>query len=158
MLALPTPLPTGKLSVLVFEDDFPLNGEQDGGGGAGGAIAPVEPGLGGFNIILWDTFGGLGDFTGQNTNDMFNQPLSNSLAGTPDPSNKGIDACPISATPLVSTGAVPGTAPNSSTGGTITGNGGARNPATAMTGMTGLARSMKQTERLCSLAARPLPT
>ena len=135
VLALPTPLPTGKLSVLVFEDDFPLNGEQDGGGGAGGAIAPVEPGLGGFNIILWDTFGGLGDFTGQNTNDMFNQPLSNSLAGTPDPSNKGIDACPISATPLVSTGAVPGTAPNSSTGGTITGNGAGPNPATAMTGM-----------------------
>ena len=106
VLALPTPLPTGKLSVLVFEDDFPLNGEQDGGGGAGGAIAPVEPGLGGFNIVLWDTFGGLGDFTGQNSNDMFNQPLSNSLAGTIDPTT-GLDACPVSATPLVSTGAIP---------------------------------------------------
>ena len=96
VLVLPTPLPTGKLSVLVFEDDYPLNGEQDGGGGAGGAIAPVEPGLGGFNIILWDTYGGLGDFTGQNSFDMFNQPLSNSLTGTIDPTT-GLDACPISA-------------------------------------------------------------
>jgi hypothetical protein len=91
---LPTPLPTAKLSVFVFEDDFPLNGEQDGGGGAG-VVAPLEPGLGGFEIILWDTFGGLGDFTGQDTHDMFNQPLSNSLAGTIDPAT-GFDACPVS--------------------------------------------------------------
>jgi hypothetical protein len=91
---LPTPLPTAKLSVFVFEDDFPLNGEQDGGGGSG-TVAPIEPGLGGFEIILWDTYGGLGDFTGQDTHDMFNQPLSNSLAGTIDPAT-GLDACPIS--------------------------------------------------------------
>jgi hypothetical protein len=90
---LPTPLPTAKLTVFVFEDDFPLNGEQDGGGG-NGTIAPIEPGLGGFEIILWDTYGGLGDFTGQDTHDMFNQPLSNSLAGTIDPAT-GLDACPI---------------------------------------------------------------
>ncbi|HWX93931.1 MAG TPA: hypothetical protein VNY29_14985 [Terriglobales bacterium] len=92
---LPTPLPTAKLAVFVFEDDFPLNGEQDGGGGSG-TVAPIEPGLGGFEIILWDTFGGLGDFTGQDTHDMFNQPLSNSLAGTIDPAT-GLDACPLSA-------------------------------------------------------------
>jgi hypothetical protein len=133
VLSLPTPLPTGKLSVLVFEDDFPLNGEQDGGGGNGGAIAPVEPGLGGFNLVLWDTYGGLGDVTGQNSNDMFNQPLSNGLAGTIDPTT-GLDACPVSATPFVSTGAVAG-GPAGSTGGTITGNGAGPNPATAMTGM-----------------------
>jgi hypothetical protein len=94
---LPTPLPTANLAVFVFEDDFPLNGEQDGGGGTGaGIVAPLEPGLGGFEIILWDTFGGLGDFTGQDTHDMFNQPLSNSLAGTIDPAS-GLDACPIAA-------------------------------------------------------------
>src|SRR4029077_16842116 len=29
----PSPYPPGKLSVQVFEDDFPLNGEQDAGGG-----------------------------------------------------------------------------------------------------------------------------
>ena len=62
-------------------------------------IAPIEPGLGGFNIVLWDTYGGLGDVTGQDTYDMFNQPLSNSLAGTIDPST-GLDACPVSANPL----------------------------------------------------------
>jgi hypothetical protein len=93
----PTPLPTAKVSVFVFEDDFPLNGEMDGGGGTGaGIVAPLEPGLGGFEIILWDTYGGLGDFTGQDTHDMFNQPLSNSLAGTIDPAT-GFDACPIAA-------------------------------------------------------------
>ena len=94
VLTLPTPLPTGKLSLVVFEDDLPLNGEQDSGGG-NGTVAPIEPGLGGFNIVLWDTFGGLGDVTGQDTYDMFNQPLSNSLVGTIDPVT-GQDACPVS--------------------------------------------------------------
>ncbi len=95
VLVLPTPLPTGKLSLIVFEDDYPLNGEQDGGGG-NATIAPIEPGLGGFNVVLWDTYGGLGDATGQDTYDAFNQPLSNSLTGTIDPVT-GLDACPISA-------------------------------------------------------------
>jgi len=95
VLALPTPLPTGKLSVIVFEDDWPLNGEQDGGGG-NGTVAPIEAGLGGFNLVLWDTYGGLGDVTGQDTYDDFNQPLSNSLSGTVDPAT-GLDACPVSA-------------------------------------------------------------
>ena len=108
VLSAPTPLTPGKLSLVVFEDDYPLNGEQDNGG-ANSTIAPIEPGLGGFNIVLWDTFGSLGDGTGQDTYDMFNEPLSNSLAGTIDPST-GLDACPVSATPLTgSPGA--GTAP-----------------------------------------------
>jgi len=94
VLVLPTPLPTAKLAVFVFEDDFPLNGEADGGGGTG-VVAPLEPGLGGFELILWDTYGGLGDVTGQDSHDMFNQPLSNSLAGTIDPAT-GLDACPLS--------------------------------------------------------------
>ncbi|HEX8837266.1 MAG TPA: hypothetical protein VF748_10050 [Candidatus Acidoferrum sp.] len=94
VLSMPTPLPTGKLSLIVFEDDFPLNGEQDAGGGID-VISPNEPGLGGFNIVLWDTYGGLGDVTGQDTFDAFNQPLSNALAGTIDPST-GLDACPLS--------------------------------------------------------------
>jgi hypothetical protein len=94
VLVLPTPLPTGKLSVIVFEDDYPLNGEQDGGGG-NATVAPIEPGLGGFNLVLWDTYGGLGDATGQDTYDEFNQPLGNSLDGTVDPVT-GLNACPIS--------------------------------------------------------------
>ena len=98
VLVLPTPLPTGKLSAIVFEDDFPLNGEQDSGGG-NGTVAPIEPGLGGFQLVVWDTYGGFGDFTGQDTYDMFNQPLSNALAGTIDPVT-GNDACPLTPAPL----------------------------------------------------------
>jgi hypothetical protein len=98
VLTQPSPYPPGKLSVFVFEDDFPLNGEQDGGGGID-VLSPNEPGLGGFQIHLWDAMGGNGDFTGQMTYDMFNQPLTNSLAGTKDPNN-GNDACPITSNPL----------------------------------------------------------
>src|SRR2546430_7463239 len=78
----------------VFQDDFPLNGEQDGGGGID-VLSQNEPGLGGFNLTLFDDAGGTGDATGQMTYDMFNQPLVNSLAGTIDPAT-GLDACPIS--------------------------------------------------------------
>jgi len=88
-----TPLPTAKIAVFVFEDDFPLNGENDAGGGVD-VLAPNEPGLGGFEIKLFDQAGGLGDATGQITYDMFNMPVSNSLAGTVDP-NTGNDACPV---------------------------------------------------------------
>ena len=88
------PFPPAKLSVFVFEDDFPLNGEQDAGGGID-VLATNEPGLGGFNITLFDDAGGTGDATGQMTYDMFNMPLSNSLAGTIDPAT-GQDACPVS--------------------------------------------------------------
>jgi hypothetical protein len=94
VLTQPTPFPTAKLSVFVFEDDFPLNGEQDGGGGID-VLSPNEPGLGSFQITLFDDAGGTGDATGQPTYDMFNQPLSNSLAGTIDPAS-GLDACPVS--------------------------------------------------------------
>src|SRR5260370_12733711 len=72
------PFPTAKLSVSVFEDDFPLNGEQDSGGGVD-VLASNEPGLGGFNIVLWDAMGGSGDVTGHMTYDMFNMPLTNTL-------------------------------------------------------------------------------
>jgi hypothetical protein len=88
------PFPPGKLSVVVFEDDFPLNGEQDTGGGVD-VLATNEPGLGGFNLELVDQAGRFGDVTGQMTYDMFNQPLSNGLAGQIDAAT-GLDACPIS--------------------------------------------------------------
>jgi hypothetical protein len=95
VLVQPNPFPPSKLSVFVFQDDFPLNGEQDGGGGVD-VLSPHEPGLGGFNITLFDDAGGTGDATGQMTYDMFNMPLSNGLSGTIDPAT-GLDACPISA-------------------------------------------------------------
>jgi Bacterial Ig domain/Abnormal spindle-like microcephaly-assoc'd, ASPM-SPD-2-Hydin len=93
VLVQPGPFPPGKLSVNVFEDDFPLNGEQDSGGGID-VLATNEPGLGGFNIVLVDNAGRFGDVTGQMTYDMFNQPLSNALAGQKDAAT-GLDACPI---------------------------------------------------------------
>src|SRR2546430_9488388 len=74
---------------------FRSNGEHDGGGGID-VWGPNEAGLGTFNIIRSDDAGGTGDATGQMTYDMFNMPLSNSLAGTKDPAT-GLDACPISA-------------------------------------------------------------
>jgi hypothetical protein len=94
---MPSPYPTASLSVFVFEDDFPLNGEHDSGGGVD-VIAPNEQGLGGFEINLADDAGGTGDSTGQPTYDMFNQPLANALAGRTDPVT-GLDACPI--TPVI---------------------------------------------------------
>src|SRR5262249_3098424 len=94
VLTVPTPLPTATMSVFVFEDDWPLNGEQGAGGGVN-VLAANEPGLGGFQVTIFDQAGGTGDATGQPTYDMFNQPLSNSLAGTLDPIT-GLDACPIS--------------------------------------------------------------
>jgi len=89
-----TPYPPGRLSIMVFEDDNPLNGEQDAGGGID-VLAPNEPGLGGFNIQLFDDYGGSSDPTGQMTYDIFNMPLGNSLSGTIDPVT-GLNACPIS--------------------------------------------------------------
>jgi len=94
ILVQPDPFPPSKLSVFVFQDDFPLNGEQDGGGGID-TLSPNEAGLGHFNIILFDDAGGTGDATGQMTYDMFNQPLVNGLAGTIDPATN-FDACPVS--------------------------------------------------------------
>jgi hypothetical protein len=93
VLSQPSPYPPAKLSVFVFEDDFPLNGEHDAGG-AIDVLATNEPGLGGFEITLFDDAGGTGDSTGQPTYNMFNQPLTNSLAGTIDPTT-GLDACPV---------------------------------------------------------------
>ncbi|HWJ34441.1 MAG TPA: hypothetical protein VNR70_04200, partial [Steroidobacteraceae bacterium] len=93
-----TPLPSAKIAVLVYEDDYPLNGENDAGGGVD-ILAPNEAGLGGFQIVLLDQAGALGDSTGQITYDMFNMPVSNALAGTPDPNNHMQDACPLTSNP-----------------------------------------------------------
>ena len=87
----PNPLLTAQLAIFVFEDDAPLNGEHDVGGNNN------EPGLGGFQAILWDEMAQSGDFTGQMTYDIFNMPLSNSLNGTIDPLT-GLNACPVAAT------------------------------------------------------------
>ncbi|MGF6758170.1 choice-of-anchor Q domain-containing protein [Paraburkholderia sp. GAS42] len=95
VLAQQTPMATAKVSVFVFEDDAPLNGEVDVSGGTDVFGTAREPGLGGFEIKLWDDAGSTGDPTGQMSYDMFNMPLSNSLQGTIDPVS-GLNACPIS--------------------------------------------------------------
>ena len=95
ILTEPSPYPPATLTVFVFEDDYPLNGEHDAGGGID-VLSPNEPGLGGFQITLQDDAGGTGDATGTPTYDMFNMPLSNALAGSIDPVT-GMDACPIAA-------------------------------------------------------------
>jgi hypothetical protein len=92
----PEPLKTATVTAWVFEDDYPLNGEPDGGGGVD-VLANQEPGLGDFQIIIWDSAGGIGDDTGQMTYDMFNVPLTNALNGTVDPQT-GLNACPLSNT------------------------------------------------------------
>lgn len=68
-----TPLVPAQLSVFVYEDNAPTNGQYDTG----------EVGLGGFNIILFDPAARTGDPAGQQTYDAFNMPLSNALLGTP---------------------------------------------------------------------------
>ena len=92
-----TPLPTAKIAVEIYEDDYPLNGENDAGGGVD-ILAPNEAGLGSFQVELLDQGGQFGDNNGQPTYDMFNMPLSNGLNGTLDPST-GLNACPISDNP-----------------------------------------------------------
>ena len=97
VLVEPENQPPAKVSVFVFEDDHPLNGEHDASGGVD-TLAPNEAGLGGFNITIIDLVGMSGDSAGQMTYDEFNQPLSNALAGSVDPVTH-MDACPITANP-----------------------------------------------------------
>ena len=82
----PNPLQPAQLSIYVFEDNSPTNGDIDG-------AEEQRPGLGGFQIILNDVAGATGITTGQMTYDMFNMPLTNALVGTKD-SATGLDACP----------------------------------------------------------------
>ncbi|MDB5991320.1 MAG: multicopper oxidase type 3 [Herbaspirillum sp.] len=69
----PNPLKPAQLSVYIFEDSSPTNGDPDA----------MEHGLGGFEITIWDVAGRSGDPIGQITYDAFNSPLTNALLGTP---------------------------------------------------------------------------
>src|SRR5882762_4799000 len=87
VLVEPNPLPPAQLTVYVFEDNNPTNGVNDF----------AEKGLGGFQLLLFDKAGKIGDPTGQMTYDAFNQPLDNALNGTIDPVTH-LNECPISGT------------------------------------------------------------
>ena len=80
-----TPLVPAQLSIFIYEDNKPANGQYDTG----------EKGLGGFNIILIDPAGRPGDPAGQQTYDAFNMPITNALfgkPGCPDLGNAGATA------------------------------------------------------------------
>ena len=86
----PSPLPPAQLSVFVFEDNNPTNGDID--------TVEEQQGLGGFQVILNDVAGATGDPTGQMTYDMFNMPLTNALANAKDTAT-GHNMCPITKGP-----------------------------------------------------------
>jgi hypothetical protein len=67
------PLKPAQLSVYIYEDNNPTNGQNDAN----------EVGLGDFEIVVLDVAGRSGDPVGQITYDAFNMPLTNSLLGTP---------------------------------------------------------------------------
>lgn len=83
----PNPLPASQLTVFVFEDNNPTNGDIDG--------VEAQQGLGGFQVILNDVAGATGITIGQMTYDMFNMPLSNALNGQTDGATR-LNACFIS--------------------------------------------------------------
>ena len=79
-----SPLPASQLSIFVFEDNNPTNGDVD--------TVEENQGLGGFSVILNDPQGATGDPTGQVTYDQFGMPLTNSLVDTIDTAT-GLNAC-----------------------------------------------------------------
>ncbi len=83
----PNPVPAGQMSFLAFEDNNPTNGDVDEG----------EVGLGGWEVVLYDTRGSSGDQAGQITYDVFNQPMYNALVnivGTATDGTPNVNLCP----------------------------------------------------------------
>lgn len=62
----PLPLPTAQVSVFVYEDDHPLNGQPD---------LPQEAGLEGFKVFIYDAGGRYGVSGGQMMMDTFGHPI-----------------------------------------------------------------------------------
>ncbi len=73
VLTNPQPLKTAQISVLIFEDNSPTNGANDGN----------EAGLNNFQITVLDAGGRYGMNGGQMSFDAFGNPLKNALRGTP---------------------------------------------------------------------------
>jgi len=100
-----------QLSVYIYEDNGPVNGQND----------LNENGLGGFNIILVDAAGRSGDPAGQQTYDASGMPLSNWLLGRPGcPDDENVKT---NGTAISTTGNIVGaiyTCPNDPNAGTST--------------------------------------
>ena len=60
------PLPPAQVTVFVFEDSNPINGQPD---------LPAEPGLEGFKVVLYEAGGTYGASGGQVMQDIFGNPL-----------------------------------------------------------------------------------
>ena len=90
----PSPYPPATLTVFVFEDDF-RSMANTMRAAASTFSRRTSPALAASRSPSQDDAGGTGDATGTATYDMFNMPLSNSLAGTIDPATV-LDACPLS--------------------------------------------------------------
>jgi hypothetical protein len=88
----PNPLIPAQLSLFVFEDNNPTNGDVDG--------VEENQGLGGFQIILNDVAGATGITIGQMTYDMFNMPLNNFLNNRIDTATK-LNQCHLAPETLV---------------------------------------------------------
>jgi hypothetical protein len=78
------PIPTAQVSVFVFEDIAPTNGAPD----------PLERGLGGFQITLEDAGGRYGISGGTMSQDVYGNPLKNSLSCAPPAAAGVILTCP----------------------------------------------------------------
>ena len=74
----PLPLPTSQISVLCYEDKFPLNDEDE---------TPEERGLAGFNIQVLDAAGTLGDSGGLLSNDAFGHKIGTTYKLIQNPDN-----------------------------------------------------------------------
>jgi hypothetical protein len=73
VLAQRNPIKPAQLSIYIYADNTPTNGQND----------ESEDGLGGFEITVVDAAGRPGDVAGTITYDAYNMPLSNALLGTP---------------------------------------------------------------------------
>ena len=88
-------VPTGQISVFIFEDNQPINGAPD---------LPQEEGLAGFNLILYEAGGTYGASGGLVSKNAFGHPIGTEYKYTIDPLTQkkifqfGLDGLPVVAT------------------------------------------------------------
>ena len=87
-------VPTGQISVFIFEDNQPINGAPD---------LPQEQGLAGFNLMLAEAGGTYGASGGQVTKNAYGHPIGTEYKYTVDPvTHKKIFAFDAGGVPVVS--------------------------------------------------------
>jgi parallel beta-helix repeat protein len=90
------PIPTAQISILIFEDNAPINGAPDFGAGLGAgpeiSERPLTVADGTFAVILEDAGGRYGISGGQVTLDAFGNPLGTQYQDEDDPNFDPADA------------------------------------------------------------------